>query len=183
VTNLSALFIATDGRPVKRLDVPDSINAHYWALPNGQRGFAAYDLLSIGGRLDVGDTMPTDEVYECVQLHPGALVAPEVADYLYVVWLRVDPVIEDEWNRWYNEEHVPQLSEVTGVLCARRFKSAVPDRLGRNYLAIYHMAAPDIYLHAEWKQASDSPWTRKMKPHHQADKSLLLFERSEFAGA
>jgi uncharacterized protein DUF4286 len=119
-----------------------------------------------------------DAVYECDQLHPGDLAGPGQAGFLYLIRLRVDPSVEAEWNRWYNEEHVPRLAAVTGVVCARRFKARQPDAGGRNYLATYHLTAADIPQRAEWKAASDSAWSRRMKPHHQPGKILNLFART-----
>ncbi len=44
---------------------------------------------------------------------------PSQASYLYVVRMDVDPA--QEFNRIYDEEHVPALLKVPGVLGAARY--------------------------------------------------------------
>ena len=41
---------------------------------------------------------------------------------ILVVMMEVDPAHEDEFNRWYNEEHLPERLEIPGYVSARRFK-------------------------------------------------------------
>ena len=71
-------------------------------------------------------------------------------------------VAEDEFNDWYDTEHVPALARVPGVLCARRFRTA-----GGNpkYVALYHLTAPGVVDGAEWKAASGStPMPEHIRP-------------------
>jgi hypothetical protein len=69
---------------------------------------------------------------------------------------------EDEFNKWYNEEHIPMLSAVSGVLCARRFR-ATDSPL--KYVALHHVAAPEVGSSDAWKKAANTPWTEHMRPH------------------
>ncbi len=39
-----------------------------------------------------------------------------------VVMMDVDPEHEEEFNRWYDEEHLPERLEIPGYVSARRFK-------------------------------------------------------------
>jgi hypothetical protein len=39
-----------------------------------------------------------------------------------VVMMEVDPEHEEEFNRWYNEEHLPERLAIPGYISARRFK-------------------------------------------------------------
>ena len=41
---------------------------------------------------------------------------------IMVVMMEVDPEHEEEFNRWYNEEHLPERLEIPGYISARRFK-------------------------------------------------------------
>jgi hypothetical protein len=59
-----------------------------------------------------------------------------------------NPVIdrEDEFNRWYDEQHVPDLLAVPGVVSAQRF--ALTDATGEgkpgwSYLALYELETDD----------------------------------------
>ena len=41
------------------------------------------------------------------------------------VQIDIDPAHEEEFNRWYNEEHFPMISGFWGVLEGRRFRAVV----------------------------------------------------------
>jgi len=41
---------------------------------------------------------------------------------ILVVMMEVDPEHEEEFNRWYNEEHLAERLEIPGYISARRFK-------------------------------------------------------------
>ena len=90
-----------------------------------------------------------------------------MADYIYVVQLEIPPHLEDEFNRIYDDEHVPNIVKVAGVHgCTRyRLESAGDDGMAR-YLAIYEIDAPDTPSTAAWKAASDTgEWVTKIRPN------------------
>ena len=41
---------------------------------------------------------------------------------ILVVMMDVDPEHDEEFNRWYNDEHLPERLEIPGYVSARRFK-------------------------------------------------------------
>lgn len=47
---------------------------------------------------------------------------------------------EDEYNRWYDEVHVPEVLAVPGFVGARRYRSLDGD----HYLTVYELDAEDI---------------------------------------
>ena len=98
------------------------------------------------------------------QLVPGNAVAPPGSGGLLVASMNVDPDAEAEFNEWYNNEHLPQLAAVPGVLCARRFRSP-ETRPERKYLSLYHLTNPDVSRSDVWRRAADTDWTRRMRPH------------------
>jgi hypothetical protein len=55
---------------------------------------------------------------------------------LLMVWTDIDPEHEAEFNRFYNEEHMPRLAQVPGFLSAGRY---VALRGGPKYLAMYEL--------------------------------------------
>lgn len=59
----------------------------------------------------------------------------------------------DEFNDWYDTEHVPALARVPGVLCARRYRAGAG---ATKYVALYHLASPGVVDSPDWKQASAS---------------------------
>jgi hypothetical protein len=99
--------------------------------------------------------------YEGEQIQPGDAVSPPSAEGLLVASMNVDPAAEPEFNEWYDAEHLPELAKVPGVLCARRYRGSGE----RKYLALYHLARPDVARSDAWRVAADTPWTKRMRPH------------------
>jgi hypothetical protein len=66
---------------------------------------------------------------------------------LLVVVVDVLPEHEDEFNRWYDEEHIPEKEATPGFRSARRFRSH--DRPGR-YLAVYEIDNADVVTNPEY---------------------------------
>jgi hypothetical protein len=100
--------------------------------------------------------------FEGEQVLPGDAAAPAGAAALLLVGMNVSPETEDEFNRWYNEEHLPALSAVPGMLCGRRFRASGSPL---KYLALYHLRSPDVCASEAWKKAVETPWTRRLHAH------------------
>jgi hypothetical protein len=66
---------------------------------------------------------------------------------LLLVVVDVDPEHEDEFNRWYDEEHIPEKRATRGFRSARRYASH--DQPGR-YLAVYEIDEADVVTSAEY---------------------------------
>ena len=50
---------------------------------------------------------------------------------------------EDEYNKWYNEQHLSDVLKVPGFVAAQRFKATQDGGLPGRYVAIYEMEADD----------------------------------------
>ncbi len=66
-----------------------------------------------------------------------------------IVSAGVDPEHEAEWDRWYNESHVPNLLKIPGYVMAGRFRMLEHPALigfnsGPKYLAIYECESEDV---------------------------------------
>jgi hypothetical protein len=71
--------------------------------------------------------------------------------------------IEEEFNAWYDTEHVPERLAVPGVETAIRF-SATTDAAPK-YLAMYDLAAESVLDSDAYKSVAgdrSSPWTRRV---------------------
>lgn len=72
---------------------------------------------------------------------------------LLIVTVEVDPQVEAEWNRWYDEVHLPDALKCPGVRQGRRYVSAGPiaDTVDgrresvnkRLYTTVYELDSPD----------------------------------------
>jgi hypothetical protein len=58
---------------------------------------------------------------------------------VFVVRTRPTDWHDEDFNRWYDEVHVPEVLLVPGFVSARRFRSADGD-----YLAVYELEADDL---------------------------------------
>jgi hypothetical protein len=94
------------------------------------------------------------------QVRPGNVLAPEAAGGLLFMGFNLEPGAEDEYAKWMDEEHLPNLSKVPGVLCARRF---VATESTHKYIAVYHLASPEICNSPAWMDARETPWTHSMR--------------------
>lgn len=84
------------------------------------------------------------------------------ADFVLTVRLNIPADKEQDFNEWYNVDHVPALVGVPGVYCARRYIAAEGDP---KYLAVYEMNDARIPKSPEWDKARNSEWTLRIRPH------------------
>ena len=79
-----------------------------------------------------------------------------MANGLLLFMTDIDPAHEDEFNRWYEEEHLGERMAIPGFLSARRFQAVQGTP---KYLAIYDLESPDVHIAGTGKSA----WTRRME--------------------
>lgn len=111
--------------------------------------------------------------FEGTQITPGDASAPSGAGGLLLNAMNVAPEGEDDFNAWYDEEHLPALTAVPGTLSARRYKSDVEGEGVRRYVAIYHLESPDVTRSDAWKTAVDTPWSARVRPHFRDHLRIL----------
>jgi len=92
--------------------------------------------------------------FEGELIAPCDRLPPPDAGGLYVYAANVEPRHDAEFSAWYDEEHLPAISNVRGVLCARRFRATRSTHL---HVAVYHLEAPDTAATAQWRQTFDTP--------------------------
>lgn len=62
-----------------------------------------------------------------------------MATVLFVVKATITKDQEPAFNRWYNEEHIPQFLQFKGAVSARRYK-ALQGEDRYQYMAVYELA-------------------------------------------
>jgi hypothetical protein len=82
---------------------------------------------------------------------------------LLVVWVEVPEDIEEEFNRWYNEEHIPERLAIPGFLSAARYEAVSS---GPKMLAFYELESPAVLESDEYLKVRNNPseWTNRMNP-------------------
>ena len=82
---------------------------------------------------------------------------------MLAVWCDIPKTVENEFNRWYNEEHVYERLSVPGVLSAARYESVVS---GPKHLAVYEIESPDVLRSDEYLSLRNNPsdWSKRMSP-------------------
>lgn len=63
---------------------------------------------------------------------------------LFVVRATITKDKEAAFNRWYNEEHVPQVLQFNGAVSGRRYKRIMGDDK-YEYMAVYEFASEDVF--------------------------------------
>ncbi|MGQ4808471.1 hypothetical protein NKDENANG_01854 [Candidatus Entotheonellaceae bacterium PAL068K] len=80
-----------------------------------------------------------------------------------MVYADIDPQHDDEFNAWYNTEHLPELLALPGFLDAARYAAT---KGGPRYLAVYELQSVNALQTPEFKawRAAPSPWSRRISP-------------------
>ncbi len=79
-----------------------------------------------------------------------------------LVQMQPPPAFEEEFNDWYDTDHIPERLAVPGIETARRFVCL--DGWPR-YLALYDLASLDVLATPAYRRVSGvhyTPWTRRM---------------------
>lgn len=182
----------------QRRSVPGILSAQRWlAVEHPAVSFAIYDLETLEVLQSPAYQAMVGEHYspwskrimartrtirriEADQVAPGDMLAAADAAALFAVWMNVDAEHDAEFNRWYDEEHLPGLAAVDGVLSARRFKTREAQP---TYLSVYHLASPEVRGSTAWKKVVDTPWTERIRPlmKNREAWSCRAYRRAEIA--
>jgi len=75
------------------------------------------------------------------------------------VWNEVDPAVEDSFNDWYVREHIPERTEVPGMVRGRRYRALEGSP---RYMAFYEALTLDVLTGGAYRTqlANPTPWTR-----------------------
>ena len=103
---------------------------------------------------------------------------PIAGKYLFMVSMDVAPDKEDLFNEVYDEEHIPSLLKVPGVLSVTRLKTETATlSIGGEqrpvtgeglptYTALYEIESPDVLASPEWGEAVElGRWPSEVRPH------------------
>lgn len=79
---------------------------------------------------------------------------------------------DDEFNRWFDEEHLPGLAAVPGTVRASRYRTDGSPR----YLAGYDLSRAEVQGGGAWSAAVSTPWRDRIHREFVGPRRLM-FER------
>ena len=90
-----------------------------------------------------------------------------MGDYIYLVQLDIPAEMEEEFNRIYDTQHVPNIVKAPGVNGCVRYKVESTDKEGiARYAAVYDIDSPEVPTSAGWVAESDKgDWVSQIRPH------------------
>ncbi len=104
------------------------------------------------------------------------------AHVVLIVKLNVDPEVEEEFNRWYDTEHIPMFLKVPGVLSARRAVRSKAEitgfeinQEGPKYITIYEYSDAAVMNQKQYMDVLQTEWAKKLQPHIK-NFSLTLYD-------
>jgi len=80
---------------------------------------------------------------------------------ILLVYADVDDKYDEEYNAWYDTEHLPQLLAIPGFLDAARY---VAVKGGPKYLAAYELESADVLQTPAFVDRPRPPWDSRMSP-------------------
>lgn len=82
---------------------------------------------------------------------------------MLIVLCDVPSDMEEEFNRWWNEEHLAERLTVPGVLSAARYEAISG---GPKHLTVYELESPDVIESKPYQQYHRNPteWSKRMAP-------------------
>ena len=160
-------FVAVDGDP-KYMTIYDLADVHVLKSEAYLKLRDKEAALPSGSFEAITPTLPNYSrgLYEQIYPEQGEYQIPNT-EFLFVVGLDVPPAREEEFNAWYNTEHILAMLRVPGFVTARRFVAAqieLPPRAGTRpsgpkYCALYDLESEKVRQSAAYLKERESPWT------------------------
>lgn len=94
--------------------------------------------------------------------------------FVLIVATDVESEMEEEFNEWYDKEHIPGLLKVQGVLSAQRYVSLSGSP---KYFTIYEHENEHVQEKEEYKEMLNTEWTKKIRPHLRNFNRFFLQQR------
>ena len=80
---------------------------------------------------------------------------------IFMVYVDIDAQHVQEFNKWYNEEHLPELLSVPGILSAARYEAV---KGGPQYLACYELESVAVMQTPAFTNRPRTPRGQKVSP-------------------
>jgi hypothetical protein len=132
---------------------------------------SAYDAVARSSIANAPTIVGQPAVYkETTRIHQGQ-VERERRGYLLLVRMDVPPEFENEFNDWYEREHIPMLMQIPGWVDAMRYTRVEGDV--PKHMTIYELEGPWALDRPEHEMTHRTEWYRRVRPHFENFSSLL----------
>ena len=133
---------------------------------DGDAGCAWLDLACFDAGAVQAALSPTLRELKLVRLErtrqqPGASAGAD-APFRYVVATDVEAAHEDDFNAWYEQEHLHSLAAVPGTVQATRLVDPVGSP---RYHACYDLATLDTFNSPAWLAVRGTAWSSRVRPN------------------
>jgi hypothetical protein len=146
----------------------EAVTDYPYATPGTARYLTIYELADESA----ADETLMGTIYR--QLGVTDRTVQRIGTALLNVMIDVDADHDAEYNAWYDEEHLPALVAVPGVVSARRFVDAHGPGPGRHqYLSLYQLEDPAVVSSSAFAQAgAPSERSRPLAPYRSTHVGL-----------
>jgi len=85
---------------------------------------------------------------------------------LLAIWTDIAPELEEDFNNWYNHEHLAERSGIPGFINGRRYQALAGES---KYLALYDTESVAVLYGADYRNRLDNPtpWTQRIIANFQ----------------
>ena len=95
---------------------------------------------------------------------PGAIPTRlEQGNIIRIVQVNIAADREEDFNKWYDTEHIPALKKVPGVMTVWRAVN-LGDK-GQKYVTVYFQEGTKVQEREDYKNASRTEWVKSLMPH------------------
>ncbi|KAJ7196024.1 hypothetical protein GGX14DRAFT_473969 [Mycena pura] len=99
-----------------------------------------------------------------LETKPASRALP--GQFLFAVTIEIAPENEDDFNRWYSEEHMAMIARIPGWKRGRRYKLLQTQPQGvtpvATYLALHELDNENFEQTAEIEQARSTEWSKRV---------------------
>ena len=148
-----------------------------WCSTEGELGYAY--LPAKASQEPAAQAAPGSEWKRLVcRLELSGASSGAAAAYHYVVESDVLPAHEDDFNAWYDQEHLPGLAAVPGTVRAARYVSAEG---APRYFACYDLESLDTLGSAAWLAVRATAWSSRVRPAFRNTRRTMFSRASSAA--
>ncbi|GAB5467226.1 MAG: hypothetical protein Kilf2KO_02560 [Rhodospirillales bacterium] len=83
-----------------------------------------------------------------------------------LIWNDCAPEALADYERWYQEEHLPERAGIPGYRCGARYEALDLEADSQRFFTLYETASPEVFASPAYltRLANPTPWTQRVMP-------------------